>query len=139
MQRKRRKKFDHLFLHCPLTIRLWYKLFNLVRLDWVPLRSIGDMMIITFRGLGNSIRGKTLWQIACYTLLWIVWQERNARIFEDKGRLEGLLLDLLHIYSSLWASCIVAFRGVLLSVIRLNWLEVCDSKVWDSWGLSLYI
>ena len=87
------------------------------------------MMIITFRGLGNSIIGKTLWQIACYTLLWIVWQERNTRIFEDKGRWEGLLLDLLHIYSSLWASCIDAFRGVLLSVIQLNWLEVCESKV----------
>ena len=72
----------HLFLHCPLTIGLWHKLFNLAGLDWVPPRSIEDMMIITFRGLGNSIRGKkTLWQIACLTLLWIVWQERNARIF----------------------------------------------------------
>lgn len=28
-----------------------------------------------------SIRGKTLWQIACLSLIWFVWQERNARIF----------------------------------------------------------
>ena len=37
------------------------------------------MMIISFRGLGNSIRGKSLWKIACLALLWII--ERNARIF----------------------------------------------------------
>ena len=69
----------------------------------------------------------------------IVWQERNVRIFEDKGRLKGMLWDLLHFYSSLWASCIVAFRGVTLSIIQPNWLAVCDSKVWDSRRLSLYI
>ena len=75
------------------------------------------MMIIAFRGLGNSLRGKTLWRIACLTLLWIMWQERNVRIFEDKGRSKGMLWDLLFFYSSLWASCTAVFRGVPLSVL----------------------
>ena len=100
---------DHLFLHCPLTSGLWQKLFSLARMDWILLRSIGDMRIICFRGFGNSIRGKTFWQIACLTLSWIVWQERNVRIFEEKWRLEVMLWDLLHFYSSLWAFCIVNF------------------------------
>ena len=56
-------------------------------------------------------------------------QKRNAWIFEDKWRSEGMLWDLLHFYSSLWACCIVASGGVPLSVIQLNWLSVCDSKV----------
>ena len=64
---------DHLFLHCPLTLGLWHKLFGLVRMDWIPPRNIGDMMIISFKGLRNSIRGKSLWQIAWLTLLWIMW------------------------------------------------------------------
>ena len=34
-------------------------------------------MIISFRGLRNSIRGKTLWHIACIIVLWVVWQERT--------------------------------------------------------------
>ena len=45
------------------------------------------MMAISFRGLGSSVRGKTLWQIVCLTLPWIMWQERNVRIFE--GKVEG--------------------------------------------------
>ncbi|RVW83015.1 hypothetical protein CK203_042442 [Vitis vinifera] len=49
--------------------------------------SICDMMAISFKGLGSSVRGKTLWQIVCLTLPLITWQERNVRIFE--GKMEG--------------------------------------------------
>ncbi|RVW69923.1 putative mitochondrial protein [Vitis vinifera] len=80
-------------------------------------------------GLGNSLRGKTLWQIACLTLIWMVWQERNNRIFEDKGRTEEMVWDLIRFYSSLWASCTEAFRGVPLSILQLNWIGVCVSRV----------
>ena len=97
------------------------------------------MLVIAFKGLGNSLRGKTLWQIACLTLVWMVWQERNNRIFEDKGRTEEMLWDLILFYSSLWASCTVAFRGVPLSVLQLNWIAICASKVWECWGFSLFL
>ncbi|RVW92389.1 hypothetical protein CK203_032500 [Vitis vinifera] len=75
------ESIDHLFLHCPIIIGLWHKLFNLAGLAWVPPRSIVDIMVIAFKGFENSLRGKTLWQIVCLTLLWMVWQERNNRIF----------------------------------------------------------
>ena len=74
------------------------------------------MMLITFRGLRSFSRG---WQIDCLTILWIIWQERNIRIFEDRWRMEEMLWNLLHFYSSLWASCTIAFRGVPVNVIQL--------------------
>ncbi|RVW91655.1 Protein HLB1 [Vitis vinifera] len=123
------ESIDHLFLHCPVTIGLWNKLFKLAGLDWVPPRSFEDMLVIAFKGLGNSLRGKTLWQVACLTLVWIVWQERNNRIFEDKGRSEETLWDLILFYSSLWASCSAAFRGVPLNVLQLNWSEESADNV----------
>ena len=79
------------------------------------------MFTISFKGLGSCTRGKTLWQIACLSLVWFVWQERNARIFEDKERTKRDVWDLFHFFSSLWAS----FRGVPLSLLQLNWLAVC--------------
>ena len=83
------------------------------------------MFTIAFKGFGSCTRGKTLWQIACLSLVWFVWQERNARIFEDKERTEGDVWDLFHFFSSLWASCTLVFRGVPLSFLQLNWLAVC--------------
>lgn len=74
-----------------LTIGLWYKLFSQAGLVCVLLH-IKDC-IIAYKGLGNSIRGKSLWQIVCLTLLWIVWQERNSRIFQEKERPKKILWD----------------------------------------------
>ena len=53
-------------------------------------------------------------------MLWIVWQERNAKIFEEKWGTEEMLWDLLHFYSSLQVCCTIAFRGISLNVIQLN-------------------
>ena len=46
------------------------------------------MFIIAFKGFGYSFRGKTLWRIVCLSLIQFVWQEGNARIFENKERSE---------------------------------------------------
>ena len=64
---------NHIFLHCPLSLRLWHRLLSLAHMDWVPPRIICDMMIISYRGLGNSGRGMVLWQFACLALMWVVW------------------------------------------------------------------
>ena len=74
---------NHLFLHCPLMMGLWHRLFCIAKMDWAPLRSIFDMMTINFKGLERSKRGLVLWQSACIALIWVVWWERNVRIFED--------------------------------------------------------
>ena len=79
------KIVDHIFLYCPLILGLWHRLFSLVHVDWVPPRSICNIMNVSYRGLGNTNTGKVLWKLVCLALMWIVWLERNARIFEDKA------------------------------------------------------
>lgn len=56
------KSIYHL-LYYLIVLRLWHKLFRSNRLDWIPLRSISDMITISFRYLESTIRGKILWQI----------------------------------------------------------------------------
>ncbi|RVX16129.1 hypothetical protein CK203_014542 [Vitis vinifera] len=48
---------DHLFLHCSVTLGLWHRLFQLAKMDWVPPKSISDMMFINYKGFGKSKRG----------------------------------------------------------------------------------
>ena len=119
------KSADHIFLYCSLTIGLWHKLFQLAKMDWVPPRSIYDMMSIKFKGFGNSKRGIVLWQAASIALIRVVWWERNARIFEDKARNSGFLWDSIVFLASLWAFCSKAFKGIPLNVIQLDWIAVC--------------
>ena len=94
---------NHFFLHCLLMLGLWHKLFRLANLDQLHSQSVCDMMTVLYKELGSSIKGKVLWQTTCLTLIWIVWQERNAKFFQEQGEdFKGyrsflcLLLGLLH-------------------------------------------
>ena len=86
------------------------------------------MFIIAFKDFTNSTRGKTLWRIVYLYLLWFVWQERNARIFENKERSEEEVWDICYFYSSLWTDCTKAFSRVPFSVLLLNWAAICIFK-----------
>ncbi|RVW35461.1 putative ribonuclease H protein [Vitis vinifera] len=45
---------------------------KLTKTDWVPPRSIFDMLSTNFNGFGSSKRGIVLWQVACIALIWVV-------------------------------------------------------------------
>ena len=119
---------DHFFLHCPLALGLWYRLFRLANLDWVPLRNIYDMMTISYKVFGSSIRGKVLWQTTCLAIIWVVWRERCVKIFQDKVRTLEALLDVIHFFASFCASCTTTFKGISLHVFQLDWFLVCSLK-----------
>ena len=86
------------------------------------------MLSTNFNGFGSSKRGIVLWQTACIALLWVVWRERNARIFEDKTRNSENLWDMIHFLASLWDFCSKVFKGIPLNVIHLDWLAACNSN-----------
>ena len=83
------------------------------------------MLSTNFNGFGFSKRGIVLWQAACIALIWVVWRERNVRIFEDKSRNSEYLWDSIRFLASLWAFCSKVFKGIPLNVLQLDWLAVC--------------
>ena len=84
------------------------------------------MLSINFNGFGSSKRGVVLWQDACIAIMWVVWRERNARIFEDKTRNSKNFWDSIRFLVSLWAFCSKVFKGIPLNVLQLDWLAVCN-------------
>ena len=95
------------------------RLFSHARMVRVQPSSICNMMVISFRCFGNSTRDKTLWKIVCLTLLWIVWRERNAKIF--LGYLEDAWVDVgLALFLCFFLGLLYAFKPFPLSVIQLS-------------------
>lgn len=86
MCRKNEESVDHLFLHCPIALFLWHKLFLLGNVMWVAPQRSAHMLEVDFRVLGGSKRAKLLWSCAAFATFWVLWLERNARVFEDKSR-----------------------------------------------------
>ena len=117
---KQRESTNHLFLHCSLSMGLWHRLFQLAKMDWVSPRSISDMMSINYKGFGASKGGIVLWQNTSIALIWVMWQERNARMFENKAKNSENLWDSVHFLASLWAYCFVDFKGIPLNVLQID-------------------
>ena len=79
--------------------KIWLdgKKLNLINCTIISKRFV---MTINYKGFGKSKRGIVLWQTACIALIWVVWRERNARIFEDKARNLENLWDTIHFLAS---------------------------------------
>lgn len=79
---KRHGEFvDNLFLHCSIALTLGNKLFGLAKIEWVPPRSVMEMLTIACQGFGGLPRENSLWGIAILMEISTIWWKRNARIF----------------------------------------------------------
>ena len=73
-------------------------------------------------GFGTNNLAKVLWKCMVLPLMWVIWIERNNRIFEDKVMRSEDLFEKAKYLASLWASLDKNFKKFPLIV--LNWKDV---------------
>lgn len=114
---KNGESVDHLFLHCPIALNLWHRLFSLGNVMWVVPKGSAHMLLLDFCTFGGSKRAKMLWSCAVFATFWVLWMGRNARLFEDKFREVGCLWDNVCHLTSFCVSGSSLFR---------DWLAACN-------------
>lgn len=91
--RRNKESMDHSFLHCPLALVLWHRLFRFDG-DWLVIpASCSQMLLIDYRGLRATRNANVLWICIGCTLFCVIWLERNATTFEDKFEDEESICD----------------------------------------------
>lgn len=60
-------------------------------------------------------------------LFWVLWLERNAKIFEGKEIGLDAIWDRPYFLASFWTSNSRPFLGIPLFFIKSDWKAVCDS------------
>ena len=99
------ESIDHLLLHCKFSHTLRCEAFAMFGIQWVMPRSVSSFFFMCRNWFGKH--RSTIWNMvpACFfligrymvpaCLMWLVWQERNTRTFEDKERILDHLKSLL--------------------------------------------
>ena len=124
---------DHLFLHCPLTLGLWYRLFRLTKMDLTPSKSICDTMTITYKGLGSSRRGLVLRQATCLAWICVMWRKEMLGLFKARQGLQRFFripfISLL-LFGPLASQLLRAFPLIWFNLISYQCVvpRVCISK-----------
>ena len=70
---------------------------------------------------GNKKKSKLLWRSCCLALSWCIWQEINARIFQDEFSEAAEVWCKIKQLASLWASSSNLFGILSVTELCCNW------------------
>jgi hypothetical protein len=91
---------DHLLLHCPLARELWSMVFGLFGVDWVMPCKVFQLWA-AWQIRSADLRNMAIWRMVPHCVIWCLWRERNARLFED---CESSMVDIkLLFFQTLYA------------------------------------
>ncbi|CAL9005557.1 unnamed protein product [Prunus brigantina] len=123
--RESAESIDHLFLHCPYSLNLWWKLLRVFGVTWVTPRSSVDLLSTKWAVTGKRKRALTLWNCLTHAIFWNVWTERNRRIFqENKEASIEEVWERVKFWASIWASVSGLFKDYHYSIIMRDLVAV---------------
>ena len=70
---------------CPIAYELWSIVFCLFGIHWVMPYKVSELLA-SWQGKFGRHRNIDLWRFVLHCLFWCLWQEWNARYFEDCER-----------------------------------------------------
>lgn len=98
-------------------------MFEAAGISWDNPQSVSALLSekdVVFGRRGR--KAKVLWSCSVMAVVWVIWWERNRRIFKDfKGDNVECSWDNVRFWASLWSSVSPAFRYLSVSLILLDW------------------
>ena len=92
---------DHLFIHCSFSWQVWSWWLSLWNVSWSPpatVKNIFEQWAIQ----GWDPFFKKVWWAAFYIIIWSIWKERNARIFNNISSSVEKTADLILLRLGWW-------------------------------------
>jgi hypothetical protein len=102
MCKKNGESVDHLLIHCEVATRIWHYMFTLFGIEWVMPQKVLDLFAC-WNHVGGRDLAKAIWRMVPLCVIWCIWRERNARLFEDKecsvDEVRKNMISILHMWT----------------------------------------
>jgi hypothetical protein len=69
---------------------LWSFIFKAFHIQWVLPQRVLDLLVGWRNWFGKH--HSSIWNLVPLCLMWMIWRERNARVFDDQIRSPDLVL-----------------------------------------------
>lgn len=70
-------------------------------------------------GVGSK-KGRIMWKLSFFAVIWAVWKEGNRRCFEGKMSSHISVLEKVKVMVVSWVSILPQFKGVSFDCIMSN-------------------
>ena len=92
----------HLFLHCQVTSLIWRKVLNWLGINFITPHNL-FMHFACWSGEVSSRRGRKAFWLIWHASIWIIWKERNARIFKNQVKNFDEVVEEIKAVSWYWS------------------------------------
>ena len=93
---------EHLFLGCDIFISVWSLVLQWLHISFVAPASVRDHLL-QFGHLAEFPRHSHLFfRIIWFTYVWVIWKERNNRVFNQKALDSQTTSDKVKLLSFTW-------------------------------------
>ena len=92
----------HLFLHCTLSVDFWALVWNWLGISFVRAGELRHHFTQFTRMAGMPIYSHLFFRVIWFATIWVLWKERNNRIFQNTGSTSFVLIEKVKLQSFLW-------------------------------------
>ncbi|XP_024626751.1 uncharacterized protein [Medicago truncatula] len=93
---------SHLFIHCTTFGSLWHLIRSLIGMSGADPFNINDHFIQFIHSTGHSKARQSFLQLIWLLCVWVVWNERNNRLFNNIQTTVDNLADKVRFHSLWW-------------------------------------
>ena len=97
---------DHLLLNCKSAQSIWMAIVGGFGCCWVLPHALPELFQAWKAPIGDP-RGKVMWWLSFFVVIWTIWKERNLRCFEGIASNESMLVEKSKFLVALWVSILV--------------------------------
>ncbi|XP_071688865.1 uncharacterized protein [Rutidosis leptorrhynchoides] len=101
---------NHSLILCKHAFEVWGKVFDWWGRGVIPYANVGDLFLDT--GQSASHMGKFIWQAVVWTCSYLIWKNRNQKVYNNKCWNVPVALNEIQVKSFEW----IAKRSLITSV-----------------------
>lgn len=111
----------HLFLSCTLAQQVWNSFLGPLGLNVAQYNSTHDLLLNWPVSQRITSVGKVLWRKLPHAVFWVLWLERNMRIFEEIDQPVFKLIQSVKEACWNWSLGEHAIKDIYLEDIMFSW------------------
>lgn len=114
---------NHLLIHCHFAWEIWCGVARDFGSTFVAATNLRDLLF-GWRSSALNAFGKKIWRLVPAAMCWVIWLERNNRVFKGHSKLDWRVYKRVKEYILLRAKLCKSYEGIPNGDLQRHWERI---------------